>query len=502
VNSPLLVGLFGAWAAVQVAIGAFFVQAYTARRRELEYLIFSLVCFGLAVTDAGLMLAYATRGLEHWTFAAALTHVGAIVATALNVHFVLEYVAPGWVRRVMPVVYGLAAVYSAVMAFGTWWQPGSLHVVELERFGVVFTQVVAQPTAVAASAYAVLIIEGLAAGVVLVWAYRGGKREVRGALIGQAVIVVCAGNDVLSVMGVVATPAALPYAFLIYGFGVADTLLVRYRRAAEELEATANELRQATEELTDSYLELSVVQEELFRKRQLASVGELAASIAHEVRNPLAVIVNAAASLKRQNLVAEDRNTLFGIIEEEITRLNNLVAELLRYARPMNVRREEIPLGDVLRAIGEGLDPKHTLDLHVDPSPEVQTVWADAALLRLALQNLVENACQSMATGGAVVITAIPNPAPDQPGVCIQVSDTGVGMDSRTLRRAMDPFFSTRPSGTGLGLPIAARILEAHGGRIEVHSRPGEGTTVTLYLPARRAEQRSYSESRRPEPRA
>src|SRR6185312_7280795 len=116
----------------------------------------------------------------------------------------------------------------------------------------------------------------------------------------------------------------LPYGFLIYGFGVAHTVLVRYRRAADDLEVTASELRQATEELTNSYLELSVIQEELFRKRQLASVGELAAAIAHEVRNPLAIIKNAGASLRRVNIKEEDKATLFQIIEEEITRLNNL----------------------------------------------------------------------------------------------------------------------------------------------------------------------------------
>ena len=269
-----------------------------------------------------------------------------------------------------------------------------------------------------------------------------------------------------------------PYGFLIYGFGVADTLLVRYRRAAQELEVTANELRNATEELTNSYLELSVVQEELFRKRQLASVGELAASIAHEVRNPLAVIANAAASLKRTSIGVADRNTLFGIIEEEITRLNNIVTELVRYARPMNVRREEVALGDVVKGIGEGLGAEqYTLNLEVASEPDVETVWADPSLLRLAVKNLIDNARQAMPSGGAIVVTAAKDRIDEAAGVRIEVADTGQGMDSRTLRRAMDPFFSTRPSGTGLGLPIAGRIVEAHGGRVDVHSRVGEGTT-------------------------
>jgi signal transduction histidine kinase len=335
----------------------------------------------------------------------------------------------------------------------------------------------------------------------LAYSYSRGRREVRGALLGHVVVVLAAAVDVLSISGFARSPALLPYAFLIYGFGVADTLLVRYRRAADDLEATANELRQATEELTSSYLELSVVQEELFHKRQLASVGELAASIAHEVRNPLAVIVNAAANLKRTSLVAADRDTLFGIIEEEITRLNNLVTELLRYARPMNVRREDAPVGEVLKALGEGLDPKYTLELPAQ-DPEVPTIWADATLLRLALTNLVDNATQSMPNGGVIVISVAKDASDGRESIRVDVSDRGQGMDSHTLHRALDPFFSTRPSGTGLGLPIAGRILEAHGGRIEVQSRLGEGTTVSLFIPPKRPEQRSFGEVRREDSRA
>jgi signal transduction histidine kinase len=238
----------------------------------------------------------------------------------------------------------------------------------------------------------------------------------------------------------------------------------------------------------------------LFHKRQLASVGELAASIAHEVRNPLAVIVNAAANLKRTSLGVADRDTLFGIIEEEITRLNNLVTELLRYARPMNVRREDAPVGEVLKGLGEGLDPKHKVELPVQDAA-VPTIWADATLLRLALANLVDNARQAMPDGGTITLSVSKDASDGRDAIRIDVSDSGQGMDSHTLHRALDPFFSTRPSGTGLGLPIAGRILEAHGGRIEVQSRLGEGTTVSLFIPTKRAEQRSLGDHRREDSR-
>jgi signal transduction histidine kinase len=490
-NTPLLAGLFGAWTAVQIALGAFFLQAFAARRREIEYLLFGLLCFSLALTDAGLTLAYAIRGIEHWMLAAMMANAGAVVSSALNVHFVAAYSGLRGARRAVVPMYVLAAFFLAWSLLGDWWKPGTIRVVQIHRFGIDIAQVVATPSIIASSGYVLFIVAGTITLGQLFIAYRGGKREARGAVLGHAVIVACAASDVLSVAGITGMPAIVPYGFLIYGFGVADTLLVRYRQAADELEVTASELRQATDALTNSYLELSNVQEELFRKKQLASVGELAASIAHEVRNPLAIIANAAANLKRPSLGTADRSTVIGIVEEEIVRLNNLVTELLRFARPMNVRREDLSLPEVLKGMGENLGELHSLEARVPDEPGLGTVWADANLLRLAMQNVIDNAKQAMPAGGTVVVSLFRDHVNGEAGAAIEVSDEGAGMDSQTLRRAMDPFFSTRPSGTGLGLPIVGRIAEAHGGRVEVRSRVGEGTTVLLFIPDRRLDQRN-----------
>jgi hypothetical protein len=314
-NTPLLAGLFGAWTAAQIALGGFFFQAFAARKRESEYLLFALVCFALALTDAGFTAAYATRGVEHWALAAMMANVGAVLSTALNVHFVASYSGSRWLKKGVVPAYATSFLFVTAILSGAWWKPGTIRVIQLHRFGIEIRQVVATPSTAAVASYALLILAGSVTLAQLFLAYRRGKREARGAVLGHAVIVACAANDVLSVAGLTGMPAIVPYGFLIYGFGVADTLLVRYRKAADELEVTATELRQATEALTNSYLELSNVQEELFRKKQLASVGELAASIAHEVRNPLAIIANAAANLKRPSLGAADRATVIGIVE-------------------------------------------------------------------------------------------------------------------------------------------------------------------------------------------
>lgn len=491
-SNPFLTGLFGAWTMVQVAVGVFFLQAYWARRRESEYLLFALICFALAFTDVGLTLLSYISDLAFWPLASALANIGAFAATALNVHFVSMFVTRGPVRWYVVPAYAYAGLATVVYLLGNWWQPGSVHPVHRELFGLPFDQMLAMPGPLALVLYSGFIVWDIGTLVALYVAFtRTRRRELGGAVIGATILVLSATFDVANTIYGRSFPTTFPYAFLLYGFGVADTLIVRYRNAAGELETTANELRQATQELTNSYVELSVVQEELFRKRQLASVGELAGSIAHEVRNPLAIIRNAASSLKRPVLGPEDKSTLFGIIEEEITRLNNLVAELLRYARPVDVHREAVALSDVLKSVSEQSDAPQRVEVRIPSDPDLETVWADANLLRLALSNLVENALQASPSDGLVTMTASADVVHGAPGVKIQIADHGHGMDSETCRRAGDPFFSTRPSGTGLGLPIAGRIAEAHGGDISLKSAPGDGTTVTVRIPSKRMDRLS-----------
>ncbi len=489
-TNPFVTGLFGAWTMVQLAVGVFFLQAYAARRREFEYLLFALVCFALALTDAGLTLHSYFTGLSEWYLPALLTHMGAFLTTGLNVHFIHVFVG-----RRAPRLVGVGYAYSfaciLVYLAGGWWESGSLHLARRAFFGFQFDQILAEPTVIGFLGYAgILVIDLVAVGVLAV-AYSRGKREARGAVFGAGILLFFATLDVVNTVLGRSSPTFFPYAFLLYGFGVADTLIVRYRNALGELEVTTSDLRHTTEELTSSYLELSAIQEELFRKRRLASVGELAGSIAHEVRNPLAIIRNAAASLKRPAVSVDDQATLFGIIEEEVTRLNNLVAELLRYARPVNVQREATSLLDMVRSVVDKSPDSARVETSIPEDPEVETAWADANLLRLALSNILANAFQASGDGATVKIAVSPDLLEGVPAVRIDVIDGGHGMDPETARRALDPFFSTRPSGTGLGLPIAARIAEAHDGTLAIHSTPGEGTTVSLVFPSKRPERHS-----------
>ena len=275
----------------------------------------------------------------------------------------------------------------------------------------------------------------------------------------------------------------LTHSFSIYGFCVGLSLLARYRRLVLGYATTESSLHARTEELRKSYADLEQIQRELSSKKQLAAVGELAAAIAHEVRNPLAIIVNAVAGLRRPSLQEQDRHMLLGIVDEETARLNRLVTDLLRFARPVSIRRSSVALAELVRRAESNRGSEHQFEIHIPDDPDLRTVQADANLLRLVFDNLVANACQSMPEGGTVKIVVGEGRLNDQRCVMIEIIDHGHGMDESVLSRAVDPFFTTRPSGTGLGLPIVQRIVAAHGGVLEMESEPQQGTIVRLLLP-------------------
>jgi signal transduction histidine kinase len=261
------------------------------------------------------------------------------------------------------------------------------------------------------------------------------------------------------------------------------TLLSRFTALRAELEARTRELKDRSRALARSYEELRAAQDELVRKEQLAAVGELSAVVAHEVRNPLAIISNAVATLRRAGIADEDRATLLGILEEETSRLNRLVGDLLRYARPVNIERQLISLRELVeRSLTLARD---RVDLVVDlqePEP-VEKIWGDPNLLRQVTGNLIDNAVQAMSGGGTLTVSLVRLEHEGVRGVELQIQDTGEGMDTQVRARALDPFFTTRPAGTGLGLAIVARIVDAHGGALRIRSKVGAGTVMHVFLP-------------------
>ena len=483
-TGTFLSGILSAWAAAQLGLGAFFLLAYFAGRRESEYLVFGWLCFSLSVLSVGVAIDYHGGRHADGLLADQISLSGGIFAAALSVHFALCFLRPKDRLLMCWPLYALACLFFVANLSGAFWQHGKLHLVASNVFGQRVEHYVGVASGIGNAFYCVGLVETLATVAILLKAYRSGRRDALASLIGIGLTVPAVFNDAGLAAGVFKnTVALLPHAFLIFAFGVAGTVLMRYRLAAGGLEQTTQRLQLRTDELRSSYAELRVVQSELVTKNQLAAVGELAAAIAHEVRNPLAVIVNAVAGLRRASGREEDRTILLSIVDEEAARLNRLVTDLLRFARPVSVKRSPVSLVELANRSRSQAHDGHEVVVAIDGDPEIQTVWVDPSLFRLVFDNLVQNACQSMRGGGRVDIVVTRSTFANGPAVSIQIKDHGHGMEAEVRERALDPFFTTRPSGTGLGLPIVQRIVEAHGGEITIESEEGAGTSVTLLLP-------------------
>jgi signal transduction histidine kinase len=220
-------------------------------------------------------------------------------------------------------------------------------------------------------------------------------------------------------------------------------------------------------------------------------VEAIAAGIAHEVRNPLnALQINLGILEQEISEIVPDRQShvfeVIGKIAGELRSLDNFVTEFLRFARPPRPALEPVAVRPLLANLVTFILPECSrkgvrLALFAASGPE--TVTADPFQLKHAVLNLVLNALQATPPGGAIAIET----GGDDRVLEVRVRDSGEGMSEGVLPRAFDLFFTTREGGTGLGLPIARRIVEAHGGTLDLRSREGEGALATLSLPAARA---------------
>jgi len=239
--------------------------------------------------------------------------------------------------------------------------------------------------------------------------------------------------------------------------------------------------------LRTSYAELARAQKELIDRERLAALGELSASIAHEVRNPLGVIFNSVGSLKRILKPQGDAALLFDIIGEEADRLNRMVGDLLDYSRPVQPALQPVPLrplfDEAIASARQQAGPgTENVTVVVSVAEDATTVRADARLLRQVLVNLFLNAYQAMPRGGRLGIRSSSVEVDGRPCAEIVVQDTGPGIPADVVDKVFQPFFTTKATGTGLGLAVVRRIVEGHGGSIDL-VRSRNGTEFRLRLP-------------------
>ena len=230
--------------------------------------------------------------------------------------------------------------------------------------------------------------------------------------------------------------------------------------------------------------DLSVIREMEARMRQadrLATLGRMAANIAHEIRNPLASLSGAVEVLAQTPSGTEERDRLSQIVLRESDRLNEIIRDFLEYARPAPLARDEVNVAEILDEVLVLLEHRRLpIDVKFYREFPAELRWRlDAQQFRQAVWNLALNAVEAMPGGGELTVSA----SRRRVGLEVSVTDTGVGMGPDELAQIFEPFFSTKPGGTGLGLALVHRVTTDHGGQVDVRSEPGLGTTFTLTLP-------------------
>ncbi|MCK9462112.1 MAG: ATP-binding protein [Proteobacteria bacterium] len=252
--------------------------------------------------------------------------------------------------------------------------------------------------------------------------------------------------------------------------------------------ALAVENSRLLSEMRQSYAVLMDTQEEMIRAEKLAAMGQLAATMAHEIRNPLATIFSAISQIRKHSQANETSATLLNIAEEEATRLNTIVSGLLDFARPrkpMFERRRPLEIvREVARAVLDDDKTPGGLEITVDPASDDPVAALDPELVQRALARLVDNAIAAIEGSGRIVLR-VRNGDSRGTAAIFEVQDDGGGIPREALAKVMEPFFSTRPSGIGLGLPTVRRIAEDHGGSLEISSEVGRGTVVRLLIGSR-----------------
>jgi two-component system sensor histidine kinase HydH len=230
--------------------------------------------------------------------------------------------------------------------------------------------------------------------------------------------------------------------------------------------------------------EVRSLRREVARNQRLASLGRLAAGVAHEIRNPLSSIKGFATYFKERYPDAPQDQKTANIMIAEVDRLNRVVGQLLEFARPVPLSPKLTSLKDLVddsvRLIEQKAKEKH-ITVKTLNSVKVDKAAIDPDRINQVLLNLYLNAIESMGPGGELGVEL--SAGEEDQRIEIRVSDTGCGIPGEHFSRIFDPYFTTKSTGTGLGLAIAHNIMEAMGGKINISSRPGTGTTFCIIIP-------------------
>jgi PAS domain S-box-containing protein len=251
------------------------------------------------------------------------------------------------------------------------------------------------------------------------------------------------------------------------------------KQAEEEIRKFNAELEERVEERTH---ELREAQEQLVRHEKLAVFGQMASSVGHELRNPLSVINTSVYYLKFVQPDADDViKKHLGIIDQEVRTSEKIITNLLDFARIKSVEREVVSVSELIRKTLERFPVPESVNVILEIPADMPQIFVDSQQMIQVLGNLTVNACQAMQNGGNLWISS--NAQNDM--INIIVKDSGVGIPPENMKKIFEPLFTTKTKGIGLGLAVSKKLIEANGGRIEVESEAGLGSTFTIWLPVK-----------------
>lgn len=238
-------------------------------------------------------------------------------------------------------------------------------------------------------------------------------------------------------------------------------------------------------EIEKAYVTLKETQRYLNESEKLASIGKMAAMMAHEIRNPLGAISNSVGVLKKYSLRPEESAELLSLVEDEMERLNKLTEDFLSFAKPSHLRKNETNLNALLAETLSLLNAEKTNSREIifqkSFAPDIPLLMLDRNNIKQVFINILMNSVQAMPQGGVITIQTGYKKAEDE--VEITFSDTGNGMSEDVLSMVFQPFYTTKDKGLGLGLNIVYKIVKGHGGYILLSSKEGEGTQMKLSFP-------------------
>ena len=224
------------------------------------------------------------------------------------------------------------------------------------------------------------------------------------------------------------------------------------------------------------------MENEVVKSRHLSSIGSLAAGVAHEIRNPLSSIKGFAVYFKEKLSGNKEDEQTADVMIAETERLNRVISQLIEFAKPLELKKEKVQFVELvhhtIKLIAADAQ-KNKISVEIDAAAEMPAVEVDPDKIKQVLLNIFLNCLAALNEGGKITIELLPG----VDNLTVIISDNGAGIEKSDLPRIYDPYFTSKPAGTGLGLAIVQKIMEAHGGRINVESLVEKGTKVSLYFP-------------------